>query len=355
MDLSKYDLKIFSDSIPDFESVALEVFRFQYDHNPVYHNYVKALHLDPAGVRSITGIPFLPIRFFKSHSIKTTAFEPEMIFESSGTTGTINSRHFIKDVSLYGKSFTKGFRLVFGPVKDWCIIGFLPSYIERGNSSLAYMVNELVKQTGHPQSGFYLNEYDKLSGTLAKLEKAKQKTVLIGVTFALLDFAAKHSLPLEHTIMMETGGMKGRREEMIREEVHDLLKRSFNLPIIHSEYGMTELLSQAYSKGNGIFHCPPWMKVLIRDDEDPLSVQSPVSSRLPIAIGTAVGSQLPIAIGTAVSSPRSGGINIIDLGNIYSCSFIATDDAGKLYDDGSFEVLGRIDNSDIRGCSLMVV
>ena len=339
MDLAKYRHKIFSKSVPDFETVALEVFRFQYDNNPVYHDYMSALHVDPSRIGSITGIPFLPIRFFKSHTVMTTRFTPATTFESSGTTGAVNSRHIIKDLSLYENSFTAGFSRVYGPVSDWCVIGLLPSYIEKGNSSLVYMVNELVNQSHHPQSGFYLNEFDKLSRTLMKLEAEKQKTILFGVSFALLDFAASHPLPLKHTIIMETGGMKGRREEMIRAELHEILKRSFDLPAIHSEYGMTELLSQAYSEGNGIFHCPPWMRVLIRDEEDPLAVVS----------------HLPIAIGTAVGSPRSGGINIIDLANIYSCSFIATDDGGKLHGDGSFEVLGRIDNSDVRGCSLMVI
>jgi Acyl-protein synthetase, LuxE len=334
MDLSKYDHKIFTHNAKDFESLTLEVFRFQYRNNLVYHDYVNALQINVTAIQSIAQIPFLPIRFFKSHTIQTTVFDPEVIFESSGTTGSINSRHFVKDSGLYKKSFTAGFELVYGSVKDWCIIGLLPSYIERGNSSLVYMVNDLVKQSGHLQSGFYLNEYDKLFETLTKLEKTKQKTILIGVTFALLDFAEKYSLPLEHTIIMETGGMKGRREEMIRKEVHDILQRSFSVPDIHSEYGMTELLSQAYSKGDGIFRCPPWMKVLIRDDEDPLLVTVPRFQTV---------------------APITGAINVIDLANIYSCSFIATDDAGKLYNDGSFEVLGRIDNSDLRGCSLMVI
>jgi hypothetical protein len=339
MDLSKYDLKIFAHSPTDFESLALEIFQLQYHHNPVYHDYVTALKINAAAVSSIAQIPFLPIRFFKSHSIQTTAFDAAAVFESSGTTSSINSRHFIKDLELYKKSFITGFELAYGPVKDWCIIGLLPSYIERGNSSLVYMVNDLVRQSNHPESGFYLNEYDKLSDTLKKLEQAKQKTILIGVTFALLDFAEKYSLPLQHTIIIETGGMKGRKEEMIRAEVHEILQRSFRLPVIHSEYGMTELLSQAYSKGKGIFHCPPWMKVLIRDDEDPLNVSVPQFDTV-----------APITM-----APFSGAINIIDLASIYSCSFIGTDDAGKLYTDGSFEVLGRIDNSDLRGCSLMTI
>jgi len=339
MDLTQYTHKLFLPTVSDFDQLALEIFRYQYRKNPVYHDYVNALSINDATVQNITQIPFLPISFFKSHSIQTTSFEPELIFESSGTTGSVNSRHLIKDAGLYKNSFITGFELAYGPIKDWCVIGLLPSYLERGNSSLVYMVDELTRQSGHPQSGFYLDEFEKLFTTLQQLEQAGQKSLLIGVTFALLDFAEKYSLPLKHTIVMETGGMKGRREEMIREEVHAVLKRSFCLNKIHSEYGMTELLSQAYSKGNGIFRCPPWMKVFVRDDEDPLSVVSRQSS-----------------VDSRQSSIVSNGvINIIDLANIYSCSFIATDDAGRLYDDGRFEVLGRMDNSDLRGCSLMVI
>ena len=342
MDLSKYDHKIFTIEPGNFEPLALEIFRFQYNNNPVYHEYVDALKVNVPAIGAIAQIPFLPVRFFKSHAIMTTFFSPEVVFESSGTTGSVVSRHIIKKTALYETAFTRGFELFYGPVKDWCIIGLLPSYLERSNSSLVYMIYELIRQSGHAGSGFYLHDHDKLFTTLKNIEKEKQKTILIGVTFALLDFAEKFSLPFEHTIIMETGGMKGRREEMIRQEVHDILKRSFGLPAIHSEYGMTELLSQAYSKGNGIFHCPPWMRVLIRDDEDPLSVQSGVRSPKSGAGNTKFGT-------------LTGAINIIDLANIYSCSFIATDDAGRLYSDSSFEVLGRIDNSDIRGCSLMIV
>lgn len=288
----------------------------------------------PAGIKKVEQIPFLPIRFFKTHAVKTGSFEPAMIFESSGTTGSVNSCHLVKDLSLYEESFLKGFISFYGTVKDYCIIGLLPSYMERNNSSLVYMVNELVTKSGHPQSGFYLNEYDRLLTVLNELESSRQKTLLIGVTFALLDFAEKHTLPLQHTIVMETGGMKGRRKEMIRQQVHAILKKAFTVPFIHSEYGMTELLSQAYSKGDGIFQCPPWMKVVLRDEEDPLSVNIPDFQN---------------------RAYSQGAINIIDLANIHSCSFIATDDAGRLYPDDSFEVLGRMDNSDLRGCSLMVL
>ena len=334
---------IFDVNEDSFETTALNIFRFQYENNPVYQDYVKALHIKPDTVNQIEQIPFLPIQFFKSQVVKTTNFEPMMVFESSGTTGSLSSRHFIKDISLYEKSFIKSFELFYGPVKEWCILGLLPSYLERKNSSLIYMADKLISLSEHPQSNFYLDEYEKLFAVLNELEKRKQKTLLIGVTFALLDFAEKYSQPLKHTIVMETGGMKGRREparlsrsggELVRDEVHAILKRSFQLSSIHSEYGMTELLSQAYSrpteqsfgraKGEGIFHCPPWMRVMVRDEEDPFKIRN-----------------------------GSGAINVIDLANIYSCSFIATDDLGKIYADGSFEVLGRMDNSDLRGCSLL--
>lgn len=337
--------KVLTITGPEFEKLALELFLFQYQNNEVYQQYVKALRVDPDSIQSLSQIPFLPIRFFKSHTIKTTAFDSSIVFESSGTTGSINSRHFVKDIELYKESFTKGFELFYGPVKDWCIIGLLPSYLDRQNSSLVYMVNELIQKSGHANSGFYLNEFEQLFKLLTELEKRKQKTLLIGVTFGLLDFAESYSSRINpelfnHTIIMETGGMKGRRREMIRQEVHDNLKNAFHVPLIHSEYGMTELLSQAYSGGNGIFKCPPWMTVLVRDEEDPLTVRHP---------------------GEDTSSVRrdvrqmSGAINIIDLANVYSCSFIATDDAGKVFPDGSFEVLGRMDNSDLRGCSLMML
>jgi hypothetical protein len=239
----------------------------------------------------------------------------------------VNSRHYINDLLLYEESFLKGFEMFYGPVTDYCILGLLPSYLERENSSLVYMVDKLVEKSGHPQSDFYLDEYEKLSSTIVELERKKQKALLIGVTFALLDFAEQFPIPLQYTTIMETGGMKGRRKEMIREELHTVLKNAFAIDSIHSEYGMTELLSQAYSRGDGIFKTPPWMKILARDEEDPLLVKQ----------------------------TGSGIINVIDLANIHSCSFIATDDAGKIYEDVSFEVLGRVDGSDLRGCSLLVV
>lgn len=324
---AEWDHKIFNGKKDNFVALALDLFAFQYRNNPLYRAYTDALGIKPEGVAQIDQIPFLPVRFFKTHAIKTTEFEPELVFESSGTTGMVSSRHYVKSAALYQESFTKGFEAVYGPVKEWCIIGLLPSYMERGHSSLVYMVDRLIKDSGHLQSGFYLQEYEKLAVLLKELEAQAQKTLVIGVTFALLDFAAQYQLPLQHTILMETGGMKGRRKEMIREEVHTTLRQSFGTAAIHSEYGMTELLSQAYSKGEGIFHCPPWMKVLLRDEEDPLQIKT----------------------------SGTGIINVIDLANIYSGAFIATDDVGRLYEDGSFEVLGRMDGSDMRGCGLMVV
>ncbi|HQW44014.1 MAG TPA: acyl transferase [Chitinophagaceae bacterium] len=323
----QWNHKVFRVNGENFESLALEAFRFQSENNPVYSDYLRALGLNPSSIQTIENIPYLPVCFFKSHAIKTSFFEPEAVFESSGTTGSINSKHQVKDLSLYEESFTRGFELFYGAVSEWCVIGLLPSYLERKNSSLVYMVEKLIQLSGHSQSGFYLHEFDRLYETLAALEKKQQKTLLIGVTFALLDFAEKYSLPLQHTVVMETGGMKGRRKEMIRQEVHQLLKTAFQLPVIQAEYGMTELLSQAYSKVDGIFSSPPWMKILVRDEEDPFIVKR----------------------------TGSGTINVIDLANFYSCSFIATDDVGKVHTDGSFEVLGRVDGSDLRGCSLMVV
>ena len=363
----KRNAKVFGVNEANFGPLALEIFKFQYANNPVYKNYADALGISPASVKTIGQIPFLPVRFFKTHAIQTTLFEPQAIFESSGTSGSNNSRHLIKDVSLYEESFTKGFEFFYGPVKDYCIIGLLPSYSERQNSSLVYMVEKMIQLSEHPQSGFYLHEYEKLFVVLSELERKQQRTLLIGVTFALLDMAEKFSLQLNHTIIMETGGMKGRREEMIRPQVHNILKKSFHVPVIHSEYGMTELLSQAYSKGDGIFYCPPWMKVMLRDEEDPLLVQSGVQLLTPDSRLLAPDSRLPTpgfrlpTPDSLLSAPDSrlptqtGPINIIDLANIYSCSFIATDDVGRLYPDGRFEVFGRMDGSDLRGCSLMVV
>ncbi|HKC35432.1 MAG TPA: hypothetical protein VKB95_05190 [Chitinophagaceae bacterium] len=334
--------KIFSVTEKDFRQLALEIFHFQYQSNRVYQSYVNALGITPTTIDEIEKIPFLPINFFKTDEIKTGKFNAGIIFESSGTTQTINSRHHVKDVSLYIQSFTTAFENMYSHLNEWCILGLLPSYLEKGNSSLVYMVDHFIKQSQHSESGFHLYDLEKLKDILLSLEKSKQKTLLIGVTYALLDFAEKfppgsYRETLKNTIIIETGGMKGRREELTRMEVHERLQKAFGKTEIQSEYGMTELLSQAYAKKEGRFQCPPWMRVLIRDDEDPLSVHSPQST---------VDSK---------NETLAGAINIIDLANIYSCSFIATDDVGKLYPDNSFEVLGRMDGSDLRGCSLLTV
>ena len=326
--------KIFSVSMADFEELALQIFHFQYTNNEIYFQYCQALKTDPGKVTSLDKIPFLPIQFFKTKEIMAGTFEPEVIFESSGTTGSVNSSHFVKDRHLYKESFLKAFNLFYGDVTGLAIIGLLPSYLERQHSSLVYMVNELINQSKHSSGGFYLYDTEKLYHALLANEKNKQPTLLIGVTYALLDFAEKYPMKLEYTTIMETGGMKGRREELTRDEVHAQLKQRFGLAEIHSEYGMTELLSQAYSKGNGIFHCPSWMKIVMRAEDDPFDIRLPNDIQGNFA---------------------SGAVNIIDLANLYSCSFIATDDAGKLYDDGSFEILGRLDNSDVRGCGLMII
>ncbi len=324
--------RIFNNASTAFDEIALQVFHFQYYNNPVYKQFINALKISPDNVRVIKDIPFLPISFFKSHIVAATSFIPEYVFESSGTTGSVNSRHFIKCLSLYRESFVRGFELFYGPANEWCIIGLLPSYLERSTSSLVMMADELIKQSGHEQSGFYLYNHEKLYNVLLQLESKKQKTLLIGVTFALLDFAEKYSLQLKYTTVMETGGMKGRREEWTREQVHTFLQERLGVNKVHSEYGMTELLSQAYSQGDGIFSTPPWMKILIREEDDPLAVHECNNLK-----------------------SINGAINVIDLANLYSCPFIATEDVGKLFPNGSFSVLGRLDNTDIRGCSLMVI
>ena len=320
--------KIFGLGDEAFLPAALELFRYQYRHNPLYQQYTDLLGICPDRVSQLHELPFLPIRFFKTHEVKTGHFEPVQVFESSGTTGMSNSRHILRSTDLYQNSFRRSFELFYGDIKNYCILGLLPSYLERGQSSLVYMVNDWIRASGHPQSGFYLYDLEKLSNTLRELELRAQPTLLIGVTFALLDFAAAYPMSLRHTIVMETGGMKGRRTEMVRAEVHALLQTAFGLKAIHSEYGMTELLSQAYAEAAGKFRSVPWMKILLREEEDPLQVKP-------------------------AGSAGRGAINIIDLANRHSCAFIATDDAAQLCSDGSFEILGRLDNSDLRGCSLL--
>lgn len=311
----------------DFEKKVLEIFKFQFENNLVYRSFCDLLCKHPSEIKDLKDIPFLPIDFFKSHEIKISSKKTSKIFTSSGTTGSNLSKHYVTDLDLYEKSFINCFKVFYGDINDYTILGLLPSYLERNNSSLVYMVNKMIEQSKFPESRFYLDEIDKLKETILNLEKEKRKTILIGVSYALLDLVEYHKFNLKHTIIMETGGMKGKRKELIKSELHKLLKNGFGVNNIHSEYGMTELLSQAYSKKNGLFSTPPWMKILIRDTEDPQSI-------------------LPLA--------KTGGINIIDLANINSCPFIATMDLGKLHENGQFEVLGRFDQSDIRGCNLMV-
>lgn len=311
-----------------FEKIALKVFRFQYDNNSVYREFCQFLNVEKQHVKSLQQIPFLPIQFFKSHEVLSSTEKIQETFTSSGTTGMSTSRHLVTDITLYEESYRKGFAQFYGNIENYAVLALLPSYLEREGSSLIYMVDDLIKLSNHPESGFYLNNYDDLIQKLLQLDEAGENIILIGVTYALLDLIEKQQFHLKNTIIMETGGMKGKRKEMIREELHELLCKGFGVNAIHSEYGMTELLSQAYSLGNGIFECPNWMQVLIRDTEDALSY---------------------------VENGKTGGINVIDLANINSCSFIATQDLGKKQPNNSFEVLGRFDNSDIRGCNLMVL
>ncbi|WP_304196503.1 acyl transferase [Flavobacterium alvei] len=311
-----------------FEKIALKTFRFQYENNLVYREFCDFLKTDVRKVKSLEQIPFLPIQFFKSHTVVSNTNTAKAIFTSSGTTGMATSKHFVTDVFLYEESYRKGFSQFYGNIEDYVVLALLPSYLEREGSSLIYMVEDLIQMTNNPESGFFLHNHEELIEKLTKSDNSGQNLILIGVTYALLDLIEKQKFDLQNTIIMETGGMKGQRKEMIREELHKQLCEGFGVTAIHSEYGMTELLSQAYSLGNGVFECPSWMQILVRDTEDALSY---------------------------VAEGKTGGINVIDLANINSCSFIATQDLGKKNPNNSFEVLGRFDNSDIRGCNLMVI
>lgn len=312
----------------EFDAASLEVFKFQFENNRVYRSFCDLLYVHPSDVNCIQEIPFLPIQFFKSHEILSSKQPVEILFTSSGTTGDLTSKHLVTDVKVYEESFRRAFNHFYGAVDDYIILALLPSYLEREGSSLIYMVEDLIKQSQHAESGFYLHNLSELKEILIKLEAEGKKVLLIGVSFALLDLIESYQFQLENTIIMETGGMKGKRKELVREELHYILKQGFGVKTIHSEYGMTELLSQAYSKGDGIFECPKWMQVLTRDTEDALTI-------------------LP--------NNKTGGINVIDLANFNSCSFIATQDLGKLLPDNRFEIIGRFDNSDIRGCNLLVL
>ena len=309
----------------EFEMLALSIFDYQMESNSIYAPYA-ALILKGKAPNNIFEIPFLPISFFKTEEVICQGRPVEEVFLSSGTSGD-QSKHLVSDISLYRESYLKAFELFYGDITQYCILSLLPNYREREGSSLIYMVDDLISKSKHEQSGFYLNDYESLSMRLQKLEKEGQKTILFGVSYALLDLAEQFPQKLEHTLIIETGGTKGKRKEMLKEELHQNLKAAFSLDVIHSEYGMSELLSQSYSNGEGIFKSPPWKKVLIRDTNDPLSI---------------------------IGDNKTGGINVIDLANIYSCPFIATQDLGKTFDDGTFTVLGRFDNSDLRGCNLLL-
>ncbi|WP_183556959.1 acyl transferase [Mucilaginibacter sp. SP1R1] len=314
-------------STEEFNNAVLQIFQYQAKNCAVYRQFISGLKVDVTAVSSVDQIPFLPIEFFKSHRVLSTNKAAQLTFTSSGTTGTTTSSHFVNDKSWYEDSFRNAFKLFYGDIKDYTVLALLPSYLEREGSSLIYMVNDLIKQSENTDSGYFLYNHEELYHQLKKQQDAKKPTLLIGVTFGLLDFIEHYQINFPELVVMETGGMKGRRKEMIREELHDILCNGFGVNAIHSEYGMTELLSQAYSLGEGVFVCPPWMKIIIRDTNDPIST---------------------------LANGKTGGINVIDLANINSCSFIATQDLGKTFTDGSFEVLGRFDQSDIRGCNLLI-
>jgi hypothetical protein len=318
--------QIFQSKLVNFDELAVQLFQYQYEHNPVYRSYCDYLKISDSSVTIVEQIPFLPVEFFKTHEVRSGNFKEEVIYTSSATTGMVQSRHFVKINELYFQSFLKAFELFYGNSEQYAVLALLPSYMEREGSSLIVMAEELIKRSNHSESNFYLHNLEELQQTVLSLKSRRIPVLILGVTFALLDFAEQCPTDLSGCIVMETGGMKGRRKEMIRAEVHEVLMKNLNINAVHSEYGMTELLSQAYSAGNGIFHTPPWMKIVISDANDPLQV-------------------LPLN--------KTGLINVIDLANIHSCAFIQTSDLGRIYNDEGFEVLGRMDQSDVRGCSLM--
>jgi phenylacetate-coenzyme A ligase PaaK-like adenylate-forming protein len=326
MTLKEYKTKLFSIATDqEFNQLCLFAFRYQYENIKIYKQFVDALNTNPQNVKHYAEIPFLPISFFKSH--KLCSGTPQCVFKSSGTTALTRSQHFVSDLNMYQASFLQAFKQFYGDIKSYRILALLPSYIQNGDSSLVFMADHLIKESKHKESGFYLDDKKELINNLNFLEQQKHKTLLLGVSYALLDLIESHQFQLKNTLVMETGGMKGRRKEMIREELHQHLSQGFGVKNIHSEYGMTELLSQAYSFGNGLFTSPSWMKVLIRDVNDPFQL---------------------------MPEGQSGGINIIDLANIHSLSFIETKDLGKIYPSQDFEILGRFDDSDIRGCNLLI-
>ncbi|MBO7571896.1 MAG: acyltransferase [Bacteroidales bacterium] len=327
-ELEKYIAALDSTTAQEnFERLAMQAFSFQYMHNHIYHRYCDLLNIDVGMVNYIEDIPFMPVEFFKSHKVICDDMNAEIVFTSSSTTGNVPSSHYVADANIYKRTFMSGFRQFYGEPSELCILGLLPAYLERTGSSLVYMVDELIRQSAHSMSGFFLNDHKELYERICRLEDNGEKYILIGVSFALLDFAEKYNLQIKHGIVMETGGMKGRRKEIVRSELHDILNKSLGVQKVHSEYGMTELLSQAYSQGDGIYRCSNTMKVLARETNDPLSVHK----------------------------SGSGAINVIDLANIYSCCFIQTSDLGQVFDDGTFTVSGRFDSADVRGCNLMII
>ena len=312
----------------EFKALSLAVFKHQFKNNKVYRSFCDLLFVHPSSISTIEEIPFLPIQFFKSRKVLSSLDEIQETFTSSGTTGSSTSKHLVTNINLYKESYLKGFAHFYGNIEEYTVLALLPNYLERQGSSLVFMVADLIKKSKKVESGFYLDNIQELANKLLELNRNGQKILLIGVSFALLDLIEMQQFNLKNTIIMETGGMKGRRKELVREELHTILQNGFGVTEIHSEYGMTELLSQGYSKGNGVFETPPWMKILTRDTEDALSINA---------------------------SGKNGGINVIDLANYNSCSFIATQDLGKVYENETFEIIGRFDNSDIRGCNLMVL
>ncbi|NPD44078.1 MULTISPECIES: acyl transferase [unclassified Lentimicrobium] len=314
-------------SSEEFKKLSLQLFQKQYQQIPVYRSFVDALKIKPQQVGKLADIPFMPIEFFKDYKVLAKNEKTELLFKSSGTTGMQRSQHFVKSAKVYKESFIKGFEYFYGPITNYIFLALLPSYLENGDSSLVYMADHLIELSKSEDSGFYLNDYSKIIEKLHQLKSSPKKVMLLGVSYALLDLVEMQDFDCPNLTIMETGGMKGRRKEMVREELHEIIRKGFGVEKIHSEYGMTELLSQAYSKGDGIFSCPPWMKIMIRDVNDPLSL---------------------------LEEGKSGAINIIDLANIHSVSFLATQDLGKITAPNEFQILGRFDNSDIRGCNLLI-
>jgi phenylacetate-coenzyme A ligase PaaK-like adenylate-forming protein len=319
--------EIFNADSDTFDGIALRIFQMQYEGNAVYRAFCNGIKRTPANVNDVSQIPFLPVELFKTHRIICGDAQPQISFTSSGTTGTVTSRHEVSDLNIYNTSLTEGFRFAYGNPEDWTFLFLLPGYMDREGSSLVYMAEKLRGMSRSNSSGFYLRNHEELFQQLNTLKNSGQKVMLLGVTYALLDLAESFPINFSELIVMETGGMKGKRKEMTRDELHSVLMPAFGVAEIHSEYGMTELLSQAYSKGKGIYQCPPWMQIRIRETYDPFA---------------------------SAPTGKTGGINIIDLANVNSCSFISTSDLGKVHANGTFEVLGRFDNSDLRGCNLMV-